>query len=103
MATRVLLVAITFIVVGCSSSKEAGSGAITGIIQVIGNEPFTTVAIQRADGTMYRISASREIEQRLRAMQGKTMELRYSELSSSPEGLRIVVKELKEQKSGQSK
>lgn len=103
MATRVLLVVITFLVVGCSSSKEAGPGKIIGMIQVIGNEPFTSVALQRADGSMYRIATSREIEQRLRAMQGKTVELQYSELSSSPEGFRIVVKELKEQKNEQSK
>lgn len=103
MNSRVLLAVVALLVAGCASSKEAGPGKVTGIIQVIGNEPFTSVAMQSADGKTYRISTSREIEQRLRLLQGKTIELQYSELSSSPEGVKILVKEFKEQKSKEGK
>ena len=103
MNSRVLLAVVALLVAGCASSKVAGSGKISGVVQVIGNEPFTSVAIQSADGKTYRISTTREIEQRLRLLQGQTIELQYSELSSSPEGVKIVVKEFKGQKNKEGK
>ncbi|MBI3787720.1 MAG: hypothetical protein HY276_05615 [Ignavibacteriales bacterium] len=103
MNSRVLLAVAALLVAGCTSSKEAVSGKITGVVQVIGNEPFTVVTIQDAAGKVYHISTSREIEQRLRLLQGKKIELQYSELSPSPEGVKIVVKQFKEQERREGK
>ncbi len=67
-----------------------------GSIYVIGNEPFTSLAIEGPEGKMYRISASKKIEQRLRGLQGKKVEVEYSKLSLSAEGYTIIVDSVRE-------
>lgn len=75
----------------CSSS-----GKIVGTIYVIGNEPFTQVAVEDSTGTLYQIETTKELERQLRALQGRTVELRYSKLTTTATGRTIVVASIHE-------
>ena len=91
---RVLVLLLLFVAMSC-----AGSGKVAGSVYIAGNEPFTWVALAAADGTVYKISATKELEQRLRGLQGKKVEEEYTNLTDAPEGKLItvhVVKEVKE-------
>lgn len=76
---------------GCSSS-----GKIVGTIYVIGNEPFTQVAVEDSAGIIYRIETTKELERQLRGLQGRKVELSYSKLTTTEIGKTIAVGSIKE-------
>jgi hypothetical protein len=77
---------------GCVVALACGSsGTIIGTIYVIGNEPFTQVAIQDSTGAIFRIETTKEIEQRLREMQGRKVTLEYSNVTTTEDGKIITV------------
>lgn len=86
---RLLMVIVAF--AACSSS-----GKIVGTIYVIGNEPFTQVAVEDSTGAVYRIETTDEIERQLRRMQGRKVELQYSKLTTTEIGKTIAVQSMKE-------
>jgi hypothetical protein len=69
----------------------AQRATIEGSIIVVGNEPFTSVAIQTSKGAVYRVSAPPRLEQRLRQVQGMKILAEYSRIDSTAEGMRIVI------------
>jgi hypothetical protein len=74
----------------------AAQGAtVEGSVIVVGNEPFTSVAIQTADGMVYRVSASRDLERRLRQVQGRKIVAEYSQMDSTAEGVKIILTNFK--------
>ena len=88
---KVLVLLLLFVVVSC-----AGSGKVAGNVYIAGNEPFTWVALEAADGTVYKISATKELEQRLRSLQGKKVEVEYTKMTDVLEGKAIAVTVVKE-------
>ena len=92
MATRgIFFILFLLLFISCS-----GSGKLTGMLYVAGNEPFTWVALEAADGTVYKISASKELEKRLRGLQWKKVEVEYTKIADAPEGKAITVNVVKE-------
>lgn len=89
--SRLVLFIALLIVGGCSSS-----GKIVGTIYVIGNEPFTQVAVEDSTGTVYRIETTKELEQRLRGLQGRKVELHYTTLRTTEIGKTIAVGSIQE-------
>lgn len=84
--------AVIFLVLGgCASS-----GKIVGTVYVAGNEPFTWVALEASDGTVYRLEATNELEQRLRTMQWKKIEVEFSKEIESLAGKALMVRSVKE-------
>lgn len=73
-----------------------GGGKISGTVYVIGNEPFTSVAVECPNGKMFRITTTKELEKRLRGLQGKKVELQYTKLVRSAQGTTATVTEIKE-------
>ena len=71
-------------------------GTVQGTVYVIGNEPFTSLAVELPDWKMYRLSTTKEIRQQLLAIQGKKVEVQYSKIDSTAEGLTLSVKAIKE-------
>jgi len=49
---------------------------------VVGNEPFTKLAVRTASGEVYLIKCSNEIKQSLLSNQGKIAELFYDEIQN---------------------
>jgi hypothetical protein len=84
---------ICVIIISCSTSKPiiAKEGKIFGYVHVIGNEPFTKLALFTQDNTTYLLKCPVEIEQKLNRKQGQLIHIKYSNLEQSPEGWMITV------------
>jgi uncharacterized protein YcfL len=81
---------------GCSSHKATIRGTIQGTIFVVGNEPFTTLAVEVSQGKMYRIATSADIRERLLALQGKKVEVQYSRIDTTAEGITLQAERFQE-------
>jgi len=68
---------------------------IEGAVVVVGNEPFTSVAIQTSSGSIYRVAAPPDLERRLRGVQGMKILAEYSAMDSTAEGMKIIVTKFK--------
>jgi hypothetical protein len=68
------------------------SDTITGVLYVIGNEPFTKLGLQTSNGTMYILKCTKEVELDLRTKQGKIVNVYYDGREQIPEGqaLRVI-------------
>lgn len=75
---------------GCSSAASVQNPVI-GIIQVVGNDPFTRLAININDKDVYLLECTKEVEADLWKNQGKIYEIKYSEVRKSSEGTTLVV------------
>jgi len=73
----------------------AQRATIEGAVVVVGNEPFTSVAIQTTSGTVYRIAAPPALERRLRQVQGMKILAEYSRMDSTAEGIKIIITKFK--------
>jgi len=60
---------------------------------MIGNDPFTEIAIQTDSITVYRIEASKEIKEVLIENQGRQAKIIYTKKDSSELPIKIYVKE----------
>ncbi len=74
---RIVIAMFALAIVSCCPSRQAQDdpGALTGTVVIIGNEPFTVPALQTADGSIHRLSCSKELERVLRSVQGKRVRL----------------------------
>ncbi len=61
----------------CGHSRDSESGitpgTMRGVVYVVGNEPFTYLALQDSAGAMHRIHGAKELEDVLYQRQGKTV------------------------------
>jgi NAD(P)H-dependent FMN reductase len=87
-----LIPALALVMMSCCAGRQAqtGPGAITGIIVIIGNEPFTTPALQVADGTIHRLTCSKQLEQTLRSVQGKRVRVAVSKADTASKEMHIT-------------
>jgi uncharacterized protein YcfL len=81
---------------GCSSHKETIRGTVQGTVFVVGNEPFTTLAVEVSQGKMYRIATSTDVRQHLLALQGKKVEVQYSRIDTLADGITLQVEKFRE-------
>ncbi len=96
LTRMVVLLSVVLVGVRCAGEKEAIKGTVMGTIYVIGNEPFTSLAVQDSTGKMYRISTMKDVRERLLARQGKIVVLEYSRVDTTREGLTLSVKKFTE-------
>jgi|WetSurMetagenome_2_1015567.scaffolds.fasta_scaffold937256_1 hypothetical protein len=77
----------------CSNSKWAvgEERVIEGRVYIIGNEPFTRLAINQGMGTQYILLCSKESEAMLRNNQGKYVKIRAQGAEMMPEGFAVKV------------
>jgi hypothetical protein len=95
-AKLVVLISVAIVGLTCAGEKEATKGTIQGTIFVIGNEPFTSLAVEVSEGRMYRLSTSTETRQRLLALQGRKVIVEYSKIDTTAEGITLSVDRFKE-------
>jgi hypothetical protein len=74
--------------IGCSSGKES----IQGTICRIGNEPFTSLAIQVDSVTVYKLVADDNVIKELGSNQGRLAKISYCEIDSTELPKKIKVK-----------
>jgi hypothetical protein len=75
---------------GCSSTR-AIQNPVIGIIQVVGNEPFTRLAVNINDKDVYLLECTQEVKTELLKNQQKIYQIIYSEVKESEEGITLVV------------
>jgi len=83
------LLLVLFGIVGAGSMKaEKEEIQVTGRIYVMGNEPFTQVAIQLDDGKIYALTG--EYDKRLRSLQGKRLSVVGKPGGKTPRGAEAI-------------
>ena len=65
--------------IGCTGHKTLNN-EITGTLYVAGNEPFTYLALESKDRTVYKIECADSLKKDLWKLQGKTLNLYYDEI-----------------------
>ena len=83
MRKTIMLAAVSLtaflITAGCSSSKsEGGTNEVTGQIVVVGNEPFTHLAVKTSPSEVFILDCSKQIKDRLLNNQGKLVKIFFS-------------------------
>lgn len=78
MKTAIVLICLAALLAGCSvggtaTPSPAGVVTVTGRVVVIGNEPFTALAVSTADNVTFELTGEKAGE--LRALQGVTVEV----------------------------
>lgn len=89
LCSLVVLV-MAFIAAGCSSSR-AIQNPVIGIIQVVGHEPFSNLAVNINDKDVYLLECTKEVKAELLKNQQKVYQIIYSEIKESYEGIILVV------------
>jgi hypothetical protein len=85
---KILFLISAMIVMGCSSGKES----LQGTICRIGNEPFTSLAIQIDSVTVYKLVADDNTIKDLDKNQGRLVKINYCEIDSTELPKKIKVK-----------
>lgn len=86
---RIVLILTCAALLGAGSLKmEAGKIEVTGRVYVMGNEPFTVVAIERDDGKVYALVGDHEKE--LRKLQGKRVTVKGKLSEERPRGAEAI-------------
>jgi len=89
---KILILLASFLIIGligCAGNCKTNN-KLSGTLYVTGNEPFTYLALDTKDRTIYKIECSDSLKKELWQFQGQTVELKYDELKKF-EKLNIAV------------
>lgn len=75
----ILFFALILGIIGCAGSCNT-TNKLSGTLYVAGNEPFTYLALDTKDRTVYKIVCADSLKKELWQLQGKSVELNYSEI-----------------------
>ncbi len=90
ISSAALVILILFGTLGSGSLKGGKQEVeLTGVIYVMGNEPFTQVAIKLDDGQVYALLG--EHDRKLRALQGKRVLVQGKPSEEKPRGAKAIV------------
>lgn len=76
----------------CRCGRTADGNIVKGMIVIVGNEPFTKVALKLEDEKVYLLQCDKKLDEELRSKQGKHFAIKYKE-SKSEDGLPILIVE----------
>ena len=85
MNKLVIILIFSFIlgIIGCAGS--CNTVKLSGTLYVAGNEPFTYLALDSKDGTIYKIECADSLKKDLWQLQGMTVNLYYAEIKKYDE------------------
>jgi hypothetical protein len=66
-------------IIGCAGNCNTTT-KLSGTLYVAGNEPFTYLALDTKDRTVYKIECADSLKKELWQLQGKTIDLNYTEI-----------------------
>ena len=72
----IILIFSTIVCFAYSKPKQDDSVTVTGLIRIIGNEPFTFTGIVSDSGEMYFLNGDQEVLKELRKTQGKKIQIK---------------------------
>jgi len=89
--TPFFLLIIAAIFTGCSCGQCTNDKVIEGKIAIVGNEPFTKVALFTAEEESYILICDDELEKEFRSNQGYAYKVAYSGMKKTSEGEGLIV------------
>lgn len=94
----ILLVIITgiFSINACSCSCGAKENFFHGKVVIVGNEPFTAVALKNEKGEIIVLKCDPDTEKLLRSSQGKIFVVEYDNVVKTPNGEAAIVNKAEE-------
>jgi hypothetical protein len=75
----IILTTIIISIIGCAGNCTTNN-KLSGTLYVAGNEPFTYLALDTKDRTVYKIECSESLKKELWQLQGKIVELNYNKI-----------------------
>jgi hypothetical protein len=75
----ILLSTIVISIIGCAGNCNT-TNKLSGTLYVAGNEPFTYLALDTKDRTVYKIECSDSLKKELWQLQGKIVELNFNQI-----------------------
>ena len=75
----ILFTALLISIIGCAGNCNA-TNKLSGTLYVAGNEPFTYLALDTKDRTVYKIECADSLKKELWQLQGQTIDLIYTEI-----------------------
>ena len=85
MKNKLLIILLSTLIVsfiGCAGNCTTNN-KLSGTLYVAGNEPFTYLALDTKDRTVYKIECSDSLKKELWQLQGNTIELNCNEIKKS--------------------
>jgi len=76
---QILFFTFAMSIIGCAGSCN-NNNKLSGTLYVAGNEPFTYLALDTKDRTVYKIECADSLKKELWQLQGKTVELNFTKL-----------------------
>jgi hypothetical protein len=76
---------------GCGSNKD---NVVKGYIAIVGNEPFTKLAVQSDDNKTFILQCSKELEKELWKNQGNRYFIQYSDLRKEGDSTILTVEKV---------
>ena len=84
MKNKLLIFLLTTFIagfIGCAGSCK--NNKISGTLYIAGNEPFTYLALDSKDRTIYKIECSDSLEKELWVLQGQNVVLKIEEIKKT--------------------
>ena len=78
----------------CNCGKDTNENMVKGYITVVGNEPFTKLAIKTDDNKIYTLRCSKEMKENLLKQQGNFYYIKYVDLLTDEGDTAIVVEKV---------
>jgi hypothetical protein len=80
---------------GCSTSELSNDTmrTVVGRVQVIGNEPFTKIAVEMENKQVYILECTKEVRAMLLGSQGQLVRVHFRSMKNIPEGKAVEVSE----------
>ena len=86
----ILLTTICISIIGCAGNCNT-INKLSGTLYIAGNEPFTYLALDTNDRTLYKIECSDSLKKELWQLQGKVIELNYTKIKEFDRMNTVVV------------
>ncbi|MHB9041872.1 MAG: hypothetical protein ACYC4T_14560 [Melioribacteraceae bacterium] len=95
LASVIIAAVVSFAGCSCNCGKKSSEqNYVKGYITVVGNEPFTKLAVKTGDDKIYILQCSKELKDQLWKQQGSFYYILYGDLHKEEGDTAIVVEKV---------
>ncbi|MHB8907230.1 MAG: hypothetical protein ACYC6D_14010 [Melioribacteraceae bacterium] len=94
LASVIIAAVVSFAGCSCNCGKKREQNYVKGYITVVGNEPFTKLAVKTGDDKIYILQCSKELKDQLWKQQGSFYYILYGDLHKEEGDTAIVVEKV---------
>ena len=89
--TLICFISFCYLFNGCSAETALSKGFVDGQIMVVGNEPFTKLAVIDRANNCYLIECSEEMKNQLWKKQGSFLRIFFKAHKEDLDGIKLIV------------